>query len=451
MPRRIIPLGPLAPCTAAVLALASANAAAYEVYSGEDGSSLSLDTELGVGYFSSQQDYTGQGRDEVNWTEGYFKAGVSGERVLGNGASVYGALNGLASATDGDGDAGGFSTGDESEFDVEDAYVGWRSGSLIGGVDDAVDLSIGSQSFTVGDGWLINGDALNFGEGFGDSLSRGGAYWLAPRHAFRRTAIARFETGTPWRGDAFYLGSDNDAQGDTELAGLNVEYNDEGWGTLGATYLHVLDVDEDDLGGAYASRDGLNTVSLRGNSSLGIDNADFRFEATVQRGSPDNAADVDAHAWYVEGSYQFADVWLAPRLAYRFSSFSGDDPDTTDNEAFDPLFYGFSRGYGTWFQGEVAGNYTGPFNSNTDVQHVGLYLHPHERVRLGALYFDFNTRETAPGTSDDYARELDVFMEYAVTERLFISPVYSRFNPGDGFSGPDETNNYFQVIAIWNF
>ncbi|WP_440995824.1 alginate export family protein [Arhodomonas sp. SL1] len=444
--------GALALSVAASVA-AAGHAHAYELHSGADGSTLNVDVEIGAGYFSSQEDYSGQGRGEVNWAEGYIKGGLSGERMLGDGASVYGAVSALASTTDGDGDAGGFTTGEESELDLEDAYLGWRSGSLVGGVDNAVDLSVGAQPFSVGDGWLIQGDALNFGEGFGSDLDRGGAYWLAPRRAFRRTAIARFETASPWRGDAFYLGSDNDAQGETELAGANVEYNADA-GSVGATYLRVVDVDTDALGGLYAPRDDLNTFSLRGNSSFGIDNADFRFEATLQRGSPADAGDVDAHAWYVEGSYQFADLPLAPQLAYRLSSFSGDDPDSSDYEGFDPLFYGFSRGYGTWFQGEVAGNYTGPFNTNADIHHLGLYLHPHERVRVGALYFDFTSRETPAGVSDDFAEEFNLFMEYAATERLFLSPMYSRFSPGDGLEqtlGSDETNHYFQVIAIWNF
>ncbi|WP_435100727.1 alginate export family protein [Arhodomonas sp. AD133] len=447
----------LAQCTVATLTVAAGNAGAHDLYAGPDGSRFSIDTEIGVGYFSSQDDYSGRGREEVDWSEAYIKAGISGERALGNGASVYGALNLLASTTDGDGDAGGFTTGEESELDLEDAYVGWRSGGLFGEADNGVDFSVGSQAFTVGDGWLINGDALNVGAGLGDDVDRGGAYWLAPRRAFRRTAIARFSTASPWRGDVFYLASDNAVQGDTEIAGVNVEYGNDRLGTLAATYLRVVDVDDEVLGGLQAHREDLNTLSVRGNGSLGLDDTTFAFEATMQRGDPGIAggdADVRAHAWYVEGGYQFADAPLAPKITYRFSRFSGDDPDTTDIEAYDPLFYGFSRGYGTWFQGEVAGNYTGPFNTNADVQHVGLYLHPHERVRLGALYFDFTSRETASGVSDDFAEEVDVFMEYAVTDRLFVSPVYSRFEPGQGLAdtlGRDETNHYFQLIAIWNY
>ena len=44
--------------------------------------------------------------------------------------------------------------------------------------------------------------------------------------------------------------------------------------------------------------------------------------------------------------------------------------------------------------GEVAGNYAGPFNSNTGVHHVGLKATPREDITVGALFFDFDTVRT---------------------------------------------------------
>ena len=49
---------------------------------------------------------------------------------------------------------------------------------------------------------------------------------------------------------------------------------------------------------------------------------------------------------------------------------------------WDAMFSGFNRGYGTWVQGEVAGNYSGPFNTNTEVQHVALKVKPLDRSVL---------------------------------------------------------------------
>ena len=77
-----------------------------------------------------------------------------------------------------------------------------------------------------------------------------------------------------------------------------------------------------------------------------------------QRGGSDVVKN-DADAWTVEGGWTFADLPWSPTLNYRHARFSADKAGTARNEAFDPLFFGLSRGLGTWFQGEVAANYAG--------------------------------------------------------------------------------------------
>ena len=46
-------------------------------------------------------------------------------------------------------------------------------------------------------------------------------------------------------------------------------------------------------------------------------------------------------------------------------------------------FFGFSRGYGTWFQGEEAANYAGPFGTDADVHYLGVKGNPTERLTVG--------------------------------------------------------------------
>ncbi|MEZ5583921.1 MAG: alginate export family protein [Candidatus Competibacteraceae bacterium] len=305
------------------------------------------------------------------------------------------------------------------------------------------------QGFILGDGFLINNDSLNFGDGLGERFDRGGAYWLAARKSFKKTFIGRFQTGTPVRGDLFYLGSGNPAQGFTELAGINLEYVDETYGTLGATYFRIVDVNKKLLGGFFALREDLDTFSIRGQGNAGVENLFLSFEYAHQTGNA--AIEVDAYAWYVEAGYTFAGIPWTPSLNYRYSAFTGDDPKTAKSEGFDPLFFGFNRGYGTWFQGEVAANYTGPFNSNTKVHHVALKAQPLENLGLGALYFNFTTDETQPGEDDDFAQEIDLYAEWIVNDHLYVSPLYGIFIPGDGAEaafGNDNTNHYFQIIAV---
>lgn len=180
----------------------SAPVSAYNFYD-QNGTELNVDIEAALGVFSSQETYNLGAKSqagESQWQEGYIKYGLSGSQSVGSGSQVYGAVNLVSSGTWGDGDAGGITSGNERETDLEDAYLGWRSGTLIPALgEDGLDVSVGRQQFTIGDGFLINSDALNFGDalnGGGLDFDRGGAYWLAARKAFDQTAIARIGGST---------------------------------------------------------------------------------------------------------------------------------------------------------------------------------------------------------------------------------------------------------------
>ena len=434
----------------AVAALMSAPASAYNLYS-ENGTELNLDIEAVFGIFSSEENYnlganTAAGGSD--WQEGYIKYGFSGSHAYGSGASVFGGLNLVSSGTWGDGDAGGFTSGNETETDLEDAYVGWRSGSLIPTLgEDGLEFSFGRQNFSIGDGFLINGDALNLGDtlnGGGYDFNRGGAYWLAARKAFDRTAIARIGGAEGLRADLFWIESDNPAQAMTELAGINAEYVMPE-GTVGVAYIEGLGVDDkyaQALG--YTHRDGQQTLSVRYQGNAGVENLFLSGEIVTQDQGDNTRKDGDA--WYVEAGWTFADMPWSPSVNYRYASF---------DEGFDPLFFGFNRGYGTWFQGEVAANYAGPFNSDTDVHHIGVKASPTDMLSVGALFFDFSN--TTGGTDALDGQEIDLYAEWVVTPNLIISPLIGFYTPdnsdanGGSQIGSDDTNVYAQVIAIVPF
>lgn len=187
--------------TPLALALAaSLPAHAFELYNQND-SVLNVDLEAILAVMHSDESYAVFGNREAgssNWREGYIKYGLSGSQGLGNNGSLYGAFNLLSSGTWGDGDAGGFTEGTERRTDLEDAYLGWRSGNLFPALgENGVDISVGRQQVIIGDGFLINDDALNLGDvDLGADVDRGGAYYLAARKAFDQTAVLRLGGGT---------------------------------------------------------------------------------------------------------------------------------------------------------------------------------------------------------------------------------------------------------------
>lgn len=417
-----------------------------------DSFSADVNIEAAGGFFTGSEDYSGKHRENINWGESYLKFGLGGQyKFSPDGIEIYGAASAMHTAVYGDGDLAGFSDGSESRTDLEDGYLGikykFSNGML-------ADFSMGAQQFQVGDGFLIYSDFLNLGKGAGEDVNRGGAYWLAARKAFRKTMILKLDTPTPYRMDGFYLGSENPGNGDLEIAGLNVEYLDEKIGTLGFTYFKGLEVDKKVLSGSLQNREGLDTYSIRGQGNAGFENLFLSAEYVYQTNDGEGLADVSAHAWYTEVGYTFSKLPLSPKLTYRYSFFTGNDPNTGENEAFDPLFYGFSRGFGTWYQGEIAGNYTGPFNTNAGIHHAGLALRLRENIKFNLLYFKFVTDEPAVNISDNFGEELNFILEWQANDYLYISPTYGVFLPGDGGKASlnsVNTSHYFQLFFILSF
>ena len=421
--------------------LAQPSAQAIELYA-DDESHLNADILAVYGLFNSRKNYDATPGGST-WREGFIKYGISGgQRLAGNG-SAYGALSWVSSATWGDGDAAGNTDGTERTTKLEDAYLGWRSGELFPLLGkDGVDASFGRKVVKLGRGFLINDDGPNLGKGPADgALDRGGAYYLAARHAFDRTAVLRLGGERGVHASVLWLKSDNRAQAETELAAGTLDYTTAA-GTLGLTWVHVLGVTEQWASELQRQRDGMDTYSLRGEGNAGIDNASFAFEYAWQ----DKQAGPEK-AWYAEAGYTFAELPWAPSLTYRYTRYS---------EGWDALFTGLSTGYGTWFQGEVAANYAGPFNSNTGVHHLGLVAKPLENLTLGALYFDFDTLHTRNALNLG-ARELDLYVEWAVSPHLIVSPLVGLYQPkkdentGGNQVGGNGTNLYSQVTLAMPF
>ena len=425
-----------------LVTLAAAQPAlAYELYADDD-THLNADMLAVFGMFNSRKNYDGTSGGST-WREGFIKYGVSGDQGLGGNGTLYGTFNLVSSATWGDGDAAGNTDGSERTTKIEDAFLGWRSGDLFPALGkDGVDFSAGRQVVKIGSGFLINDDGPNLGKGPADGdLNRGGAYYLAARHAFDRTAVLKLGGQDGLHGSVLWLKSDNRAQAETELAAGTLDYTTDA-GTLGLTWVHGLDVTDQWASDFQKERENMDVYSVRGEGSAGIENASFAFEYAWQ--------DKDAgpeKAWYAEAGYTFADVAWAPKLTYRYTRYS---------QGWDSLFTGLSTGYGTWFQGEVAANYSGPFNSNTGVHHVGLKATPLENLTVGALYFDFNTLRTRDTLNLD-ARELDFYAEWAVNDHLIISPVIGLYQPkkdettGGNQVGGNGTNVYSQLTVAVPF
>ena len=423
------------------LLIGESSVQAFELYADDD-TRLSGNFLAVYGMFNSRKNYDGTPGGST-WREGFIKYGVSLEQRLGGLGSVYGTANLVSSGTWGDGDASGVTTGSERTSKFDEAFAGWRSGELFPVLGtDGVDLSFGRQVIMLGDGFIINDDGTNLGKGVADGeFNRGGAYYLAARHAFDQTALLRLGGKEGVHGSLMWIQSDNRAQANTEMAAGTLEYS-AAPGTLGLTYIHGIRVDERYANELQKQRAGMNLYSLRGAGNAGIENAHFAAEYAWQdtRIGAQNAC-------YSEAGYTFASLPWSPDLTYRYTRYSKN---------WDAMFSGFNRGFGTWVQGEVAGNYAGPFNTNAVIQHVALKVKPAQAVTLGALFFDYQTVSTH-GMPNLNGRELDLYAEWAVNEHLIVTPLLGLYKPerdqhnAGNQVGGNGTNVYSQLTVAVPF
>lgn len=413
----------------------------------DDESKLDFTVQAMYGAFHSSESYNQGGpiaSGAAGWQEGFIRAGLKGTTRFPAflNSSLYGGATLVGSGTWDGGDAAGYTDGSERRVSFDHAYLGWRSGDWLEGLgEDFVDISAGSQKIQVGDGFIINGDGLSVGNNLANGkFDRGGAYYLTPRNAFHQTAKLHLGAQGEWRGDLIWLKSDNEIKAKPELGIAVLEHGDE-HATLGLTYIKGLGVDERLANAFSRQRDGLEVTSVRGQGDLGVKDLFLSFEYAHE-----DKAQGQEHAWYAEAGWTFSDVSWSPRVGYRYTRYSED---------YDPLFSGYSRGYGTWFQGEVAANYSGPFQRNAGIHMARLDLHPSDRLTVGAVAYSFRTLDKRQGDLD--AEEVDAYLDWEVDEHWVISPLVGLYKPkksaeqGGSQLGNDNVNLYSQLVVAFHF
>jgi hypothetical protein len=349
-----------------------------------------------------------------NWFEGYLKPALSGSIALGE-SELYGKISGVGERTYG---APPSLVGESaSSFKQEDLYIGWRSGKSFSNSDHLFDFTAGRAPYTIGHGFLI-------WDGAGEGGSRGG-FWSNARKAWQYAAIGRFKPKNHTF-EGFYLDRDELPENDsgTRLTGVNYEYAPGENSTFGATYAKV-----------YARRnilplrDGMNVYNLRAYTAPFSGLSDLSFEA--EYAYENNRSLMNSTAWTVQGAYKLSKVAWTPKLSYRYAFFEGDNPNTVRNEAFDPLFLGFYD-WGTWWQGEIAGEYF-LANSNNVSHQARIHMSPSDSLGWGVMGYWFRVPQPATfgdgATSSNVAFEFDSYLDWKINKNFTLSVVGAFADP----------------------
>ena len=386
-------------------------------------------------YANAHPDPSGNLSD--NWFEGFVKPAISGTYGLKKG-ELYGAISGVGERTYA---APPPLVGSEaSSYQVEDLYIGWRSGDALKVGENALDFTVGRTQYKIGTGFLL-------WDGGGEGGSRGG-YWSGARKAWQFATVARFKPNRHTF-EGFYLDRDEvpESETGTRLFGGNYEYAFNESNTVGATYLNFQ---SDSL----PVRDGMSVYNLRAYV------APFRRVPDISLGAEfareENGDLIGSTAWMVQGAYHFSKAKWAPKVSYRYAFFEGDDPSTAKSEGFDPLLPGFSD-WGSWWQGEIAGEYF-LSNSNLISHQVRVHVTPSESLGAGLIGYVFKADQPetfAPGvTSDAIATELDAYADWQINSNFLASFVAAFSHPQDaaqqGFGRTDDFT-YGMIYVTYSY
>jgi len=380
------------------------------------------------------------------WTEGSLELGAGFASQLG-GAPLYafGALTGMKTWSIGQ----DIYTDETRDFDkIEKAYAGllWVDKDT----RNYAKLSVGGQTFTLNDGFLVNlvKGSVNAGDR--------GATYLGPRLASQFSVLANGRLG-PWSFNAFYIDPSELEQTDTHSSflGANLGYAFSDNVSFDATAMTITSSDS-----TYANpdrldlpREGVSTVA--GHllwKNLLVDGVFLEGELGYEW-NPDYA--MSAWAGYGTIGYIARKLPWTPSISFRYAAFSGDDPDTRTYERWDPML---NSGLGIWLQGISFGKIT--TNSNLATQRIQLNLMPVEQLNVT---FDYH-RLTAPElnnlgsnpaigtlTSHQLGEEFTATARWAINRNLYLQSVASYALPGEALRdiGADKPWSTLQLSLYW--
>lgn len=423
----------------------------------------------GVGAFGASQPFFGRSdvflagspiaqdppKRGAAWAEWYLEPGVGGITQVGSAPLyVYGAVTYLAAQSLGQDVYNSYT---RNRGDVEKAYVGFLYD--LPGKGNVVDVSGGRQIYQLREGFLISKVPGS------TNIGRLGGLLLGPRLAFEKTLIARASLG-PLKAEGIFLEPteyDEIPNSNTQVAGGTLQYAFDSKVELGVTYLHVLSSD-----GAYLvgvengqrvtrSQEGVRTYngSLWARSLFGYEGLWFKSEYAYQDNEDYSMAAQAGYGWV---GYEAKRLPWRPGLSYRYSLFTGDDPDTSKLERFDPLFSGGQQNF-------VPGMVMNAVTKNANlVTHRGrASVKPTDSLEIVLDYFRFRADErnnygaVSPSMwslqSKALADEFDLSAFWSASKSVYVQGLAAVAIPDDGIEAAlgGHTHPWYNLQAALYF
>jgi hypothetical protein len=321
------------------------------------------------------------------------------------------------------------------------------------GKQSLLDFSIGKQIYQLRDGFLLSKIPVS------TSIGERAALYLGPRLASENTVLVRakaFGVGL----DAFLIEPSeiDEIATNTQLAGVDLKYQYSN-ADAAFTYFYVPESESfyRTPDGRRLPREGLRTFnpSLSITKLLGLDGLWAKAEYAYQDHEDFSMA---AQAGYLWGGYQAKRLAWQPTFSYRWSIFTGDDPDTQTFERFDPLFSG---GLGNFLPGIVFSKVYK--NANLITNRATFSVKPADTLEFLLDYFHHRADELnnlggigplQTLQSKDIGQEVTLATFYYIGKHLFFQGIASVGIPGEAIDaavGGGAENWYTLQAALYMF
>ncbi len=389
--------------------------------------------------------------DRATWTEAYVEYGLGGVAPIGDGGLyIYGAATGVTVASVG---RDIFRDDSRSTTDVEKLYAGLLYAPE--GRSLRINASVGRQNFTLNDGFLIG----QYGAGSQSNAGPRPGIYLAPRTTHDMSAFLTVKADKlVWSN--FYIDPNEyePIESNTSIAGTNLRYNfsKSVYADVSYLYLPTSDSKLRLADGTTRAREGTSTVT--GHVRVGLPDQGVWFESECARQWHSDYS-MRAEAGYATLGVIARNWPWSPSISYRYASFSGDDPATTQLERFDPLFSG---GLGEWLQGISINKALN--QANRETHRIRTNVSPKPGLNFTLDYFshranDRNNIGAIPAisqlTSRDLGDEWQFVTRWPIAPRLYFVGVVSHANPGrairNASTEPLEPWTTFQTQFYFNF
>lgn len=371
---------------------------------------------------------SGEGYED--WFETYLDVGIYGIAPVSKKTYIYGSLSTMFT----------FSTGQElftnetrSYFGIDEAFAGIVTGNTSeDGNRWVFNASAGRQRFTLADGFLIANTAGNGGE---RAALQANARWASDflallQFKYNETKIELFQVDP----DELPI-----LDSHTKINGINIEDSSLPGMSLAASYLEVPTSEAGYFlpDGTRLSREGLRVSDVRARWQPKPTGMTGPFIAGEYARQSNENFPMHATGYYAELGYAFAQTAWVPTLSYRYSRFSGDDPNTPFRyERWDGLLAG---GNGEqWVQG--INHFKVVQIGNVAAQRFQLRLRPNPKLEFVPQVWLFKADSVLnlggnPALSflngTDYGYEFNITAKYFHSRNLYLHGHIAVTYPGD--------------------